>query len=201
MAQNASENQEQHIAVALLDVETTGFSPYKDEVVEFSICLVEVERTLGKIQHIIDLYTGLRDPGRPIPAAASRVHGIFNQDVLGKTLDHERISHIFERTDAIVAHNASFDRGFVTRLFPKTAEKIWLCSMRQINWRAYGLASRSLADLLAHHGLVNDKAHRAQDDVMATLKLLSTTNTSGRTYFGDLLAALDKDLKERVVGK
>lgn len=185
-----------HLTAALIDVETTGLSPLKHEVIELAICLFEVNPDQGHIHRIVDVYTGLREPARPIPPAASAIHGLVNEDVRGKRLDTERIGALIHQADVIIAHNASFDYGFVTRLFPAAAQKPWLCSMRHIPWRSYGLEKKSLAYLLEQHGLINDQAHRAKDDVAATLKLLATKNSKGRTYLKDLLETGEKMRKK-----
>ena len=52
---------------AFVDVETTGLDHRSDEVVELAIVLFAYDRSTGRILDIIDNYTGLRDPGRPIP--------------------------------------------------------------------------------------------------------------------------------------
>ncbi len=171
-----------------IDVETTGLSPYRDEIIELAICLFEFNCINGQVERIIEIYSGLKDPGRPIPRAATRIHGIQDEDVQGKFLDLERINRLLNKTSLIIAHNASFDRAFVTRLFPLAAEKLWLCSMRQINWRDHGCSARGLANLLRHHGLTNYQSHRAQWDVVAALKLLSIDNGKGSTYLGELVS-------------
>ena len=63
--------------------------------------------------------------------------------VKGKVLDREKILAIFRKADAVIAHNASFDRGFIIRLFPDTIENDWYCSVRQIKWKSYGFENGS----------------------------------------------------------
>lgn len=170
---------------AIVDVETTGFSPYRDEIVELCIVLFRINQ--DGLAVIEEEYTGLREPINGINAAAARVNGIGWADVRGRDLDHQRVTDLVKRADFIIAHNASFDRGFVTRLYPHLYGKHWYCSMSDIDWRSKGCPRRGLQDLLAWHGIKPDRSHRASDDVRATLELLNICQGNGVTYLNELL--------------
>ncbi|MGB4669426.1 MAG: exonuclease domain-containing protein [Bacillota bacterium] len=172
---------------AFVDVETTGLSPQSDEVVEFATALFAFDRTSGRIKGVVDEYVGLRDPGRPIPAKATEVHGIRDHDVRGKRLDDGRILELMSQAEFLVAHNAPFDSGFVERLYPEAADKTWLCSMREIPWIQKGFESRGLQNLLKDHGIQPGRAHRGRYDVRAALQLLSCKDEDGVYYFKHLL--------------
>lgn len=174
-----------------VDVETTGFSPVTDEVVELAICLFEFKRATGQITQIIENYVGLREPKKSIPAAATRVHGLKTADVKGKKLDHGIIESMIHKAEFLVAHNAPFDYGFMSRLFKICQEKPWLCSMRGIGWYQKGYPSMGLQNLLKCHGITPEKAHRAEHDVEAAIKLLSLS-PNGKTYFLELLHKLPR---------
>lgn len=170
---------------AIVDVETTGFSPFRDEIIE--LCMILFRMDGNGFAIIEEEYTGLREPVNGINAAAARVNGISWADVCGRDLDHQRVNELIRRADFFIAHNASFDRGFITRLFPQAAYKHWYCSMSGINWRGMGYPNRRLQDLLAWHGIRPDRQHRAEDDVRATLELLNHSQSNGRTYLTELL--------------
>lgn len=174
-----------------IDVETTGLSPYTDEIVEFAMVLFAFDRTESTIVGVVDEYVGLREPGRNIPPQATRVHGITDADVVGQQLDHAKIKQLIQQAEFLVAHNASFDQGFVTRLFPVTQHKLWLCSMRNVDWYGRGYSSRALQALLQAHGIEVTHAHRGEVDVKAALTLLARPDSSGTPYFADLLRHYD----------
>jgi DNA polymerase III subunit epsilon len=174
---------------AFVDVETTGLSRASDEVVEFAIVSFWFRWDNGQVVQVADRYVGLREPSIPIPAAASRVHGLYMKHVKGKVLDRARILKIVAAADLLIAHNASFDYAFVTRLFPEAAQKPWFCSMNGVNWRAKGYESKGLQQLLSAHRISPGSAHRAGSDVEAAIKLLSTTNRAGISYLRELLAS------------
>lgn len=60
--------------IAFLDVETTGLSPYSDRIVELSILKISPEGKEEYKNHRVN-------PGIPIPAQATAIHGITDVDV------------------------------------------------------------------------------------------------------------------------
>lgn len=173
-----------------IDVETTGLDACRDEIIELAIVLFAYNRKTGRITGIVDEYTGLREPSVPISKVASRISGLTLQKVRGRCLDMEKIQSMLARAEFLVAHNAAFDKGFVSRLFTEAAQKPWLCSMRGVNWRQKGYPSRSLQNLLRAHSIQVERAHRAENDVKAALALLSCSGPDGRSYFSELLGKL-----------
>ncbi|BAS26195.1 exonuclease [Limnochorda pilosa] len=171
----------------VVDVETTGLSPRRDEIVELALILFAFDRATGHIQGVVDEYSGLREPSVPISAGASKVNGITWEMVRGRRLDEPRVEQMLRRAEFLVAHNAPFDRSFLTRLFPLAGEKLWACSMRSVDWRGLGFDSAALQSLLRHHGIMAERAHRGPEDAHATLALLSRVGPDNRPYFYWLL--------------
>ncbi|HEV3092290.1 MAG TPA: 3'-5' exonuclease [Candidatus Cybelea sp.] len=105
----------------VIDVETTGFSPVRDRIVEVACALVEGHR-------VVDRWATLVDPDMPIPAVATAVHGITDAMVAGAPSASEALRHVRRwcagRTPA--AHCANFDLAFVG---PSVARS-GLCTMR-----------------------------------------------------------------------
>lgn len=182
---------------ALVDVETTGLSPRTDRIVEFAGVLFAFERTNGRVLGVVYGYSSLNDPGCTIPRGAAKVHGITDQMVKGKRLDPRMVDSLLQEAEFVVAHNSSFDSGFLSRVGTQTKSKNWLCSMRGIGWRANGFSSYGLQALLAEHGIKPKAAHRAMDDVRCTLQLLATDGGDGRTYLWQLIAGDRKRRQER----
>lgn len=60
--------------IAFIDVETTGLSPYSDRIVELSILKIHPDGAKEYKSHRVN-------PGIPIPASATQIHSITDEDV------------------------------------------------------------------------------------------------------------------------
>lgn len=93
-----------------IDLETTGLDPRRDDVVAVAaIPFVEGRPRPG--------YVSLVDPGRPIPAASTRIHGIDDRGVAGAPA----LDEVLPRLDAacagrvLVGHDVAFDVAVLAR--------------------------------------------------------------------------------------
>ena len=186
---------------AFLDVETTGLGR-SDEVVEFAIALFAFDVASESAVEIVDHYSGLREPSCAISPEAEAVHGISAALARGKRLDERAVERILGRADFLMAHNASFDRRFVTKLFPETRGMKWHCSMNGIDWYGKGFSSKGLQELLRAHGMEARRAHRALDDVVAAVNLLGRVDEgTGRPYLVELLEGRGVESRGASIGK
>lgn len=168
-----------------MDTETTGL--YRsDEIIQLALISFCFDPASGEILGVTDVYVGLREPACPISPGAARVNGLSMADLVGKALDHDRVENILARTDVLIAHNAAFDRRFLSALFPACVTKRWLCSMSDIDWRSRHMESRSLGHLLERHG-INSSLHDALTDSVAAMCLLQQMGSTGR-YLAELVA-------------
>ncbi len=156
-----------------LDVETTGLDAAVDQVIELALVPFGFAPD-GRIFVLGEEYSGLRDPGMPISPEITRLTGIDDAMVAGKTLDTDRITELLEPAHLIVAHNAAFDRPFAESLHPLFAQRAWACSLAEVPWREQGLESAKLDYLGFHYGFFYD-AHRATGDCRAGIHLLAQT--------------------------
>ncbi|MGY4690707.1 exonuclease domain-containing protein [Salibacterium sp. K-3] len=175
------------VKAAVVDVETTGMSKSSDEIVEIGVILCRVDEQTGEIVEVLEEVNNLHEPSFSIPPGVIKVHGIRDHDVAGKEMDRTRVRRLFAETDMLIAHNASFDRGFVQKYFPETGRMTWRCSVKNIAWKQYGFPTKKLLDLCRRHGLSNSQNHRALDDVKLTVRLLQEQNPEGEYYLKELL--------------
>ncbi len=175
--------------VLILDTETTGLDSSRDRIIELALILVDVDKATGLPLQVQEVFDELEDPGRPIPAEATRVTGITDAMVAGKRLDDARIAELMKGVDLVIAHNARFDRGFVEARLPAFAELPWACSVAEIDWQAQGRGSAKL-EFLAHElGFFYD-AHRAEMDCHPQRAVLAAPlPNTGETGLARLLAA------------
>jgi len=178
------------VRVAIVDTETTGLYPSSDRIIEIAVILVAAERETGHIREELGRYSGLQDPGFPIPEVAFAVHGISDAMVKGQRIETETVRQLLSKADLVVAHNSGFDKGFVAQVLPEAPELPWACSCRGIPWQKhFPVLNSKLQDLARHFRVKRGTAHRALGDVETTLAILALELPgSGRTALGHLMA-------------
>ena len=160
------------ISIAFLDTETTGVNRASDEIIELALKVVTFEKASGNIVSIDIEYESFNDPGEEISQEITMLTGISDEMVEGQSIDWERVDAILKDAEIVVAHNAGFDRAFVDRYSSVSPNKIWACSMQDIDWLGRGFTSSKQELLCYWHGFYFD-AHRAMNDVDALINLLT----------------------------
>ncbi|MCF8278182.1 MAG: GIY-YIG nuclease family protein [Flavobacteriales bacterium] len=150
---------------AIVDIETTG-TIHDGKITEIAIIIHDGIQELER-------FTTLLNPERPIDRYVVKLTGITDQMVADAPLFAEHADRIFEMTKdrVFVAHNVSFDYGFLKKEFAQlktefkreTLDTIDIC--RRI---IPDLPSYSLGKLCATLGIEMDSHHRALDDTAAT---------------------------------
>lgn len=183
--------------IAVVDTETTGLYPSRDRLVEIAVMLLEVEGATGRLVRILETYQELNDPGMPIPAEATAIHGITDAMVKGCRIDAQRVARILGCADLVVAHNSGFDKGFVRQLVPQVDAMVWGCSCRGIPWRKLyaQLDNTRLQHLAARLEIRAGTAHRALGDVETTVNLILRADHLGNAH---LLHLITRKLVSRV---
>lgn len=155
----------------VFDFETTGTDSSKDKIVEIGA----VKVVDGKI---IESFTCLVNPGCPIPSGASNVNGITD-DMVEKELSFADVVgdfYKFTRNSILVAHNAPFDVGFLTRQgiqgkydFDNSYIDTLAMARQKLTLNKY-----KLEFLCKTLNISLEGAHRALNDAIATAKLFIT---------------------------
>jgi len=169
----------------VLDIETTGLDYALDRPIEISVQRFLFDE-IGRLTSVERPLSWLEDPGCALPPQTSKMTGILDADVRGRSFDERAITSALTGSDLIVAHNARFDRPFVDRRFPGLQDNKWACSLTQLDWSDLGFDGRSLGYLVMQAGWFF-RGHRAQNDVVALTALLGTLVAGGRTILSHLL--------------
>lgn len=177
----------------VLDTETTGLNWQEDSIIEIGLRQFLFHRQTGEILGLRKAYSSFQDPGRAIPPEIVELTGITDEMVAGKDIEWPVVEALLAEASLIIAHNARFDRPFIDRQSAVSREKIWGCSIKQVDWRGQGFTSSKLELLNIYHGFFTD-SHRAINDVDALLYLLSLSVCRGTgTYLTQLLANAKKN--------
>lgn len=175
----------------VVDVETTGLGPDSDEVIELALKLFSYRSETGEVIEILEEDSFLREPKSSSALKnynqAFKVHGIPFETVRGKSFSDMKIKTYFHRADSVFAHNASFDRSFLYRLYPEVNDLKWYCTMRGVPWKKYGFPNGKLLTLLQLHQITEFQTHRAMDDITYLLELLKKTSPNGNFYLREVL--------------
>jgi DNA polymerase-3 subunit epsilon len=174
---------------SVLDVETTGLQFEQAKVIEIGIRSFRFNRESGEILEILGAYHSFQDPGEPLAREICELTGLTDGMLKGTSIDWQAVDRKLADSNIVIAHNAAFDRPFVDRDSPTSRQKIWGCSVKQIDWQAKGFTSKKLESLSIYHGFFTD-AHRALNDADALLHLLSFPDSStGKPHLSEMLDA------------
>ena len=183
------------LTYVVFDTETTGLLPAKgDEIVQIAaVRIVNGRRIEGEV------FDTLVNPGRPIPAASTAVHGITDamvQDAPGVDMVLRRF-HKFAEGAVLVAHNAPFDMAFLRRAEPGIGLRFDhpILDTVLLSAMLYGQHEVHSLDALTQRlgiAIPEEARHTAIGDTIATadafLKLLPMLRGRGLTTFGAVLS-------------
>ncbi|MGH2661979.1 MAG: 3'-5' exonuclease [Actinomycetota bacterium] len=154
---------------AVVDVETTGFSPLNgDRIVEVAV----IRLTGDSTDEYVTLVNPLRDVG------PSHIHGLTADDVAGAPLFTEIVGDLLELVSGavMVAHNVRYDRGFLSAELSACGVFLpaipSLCTLKMAYRFEPGLANHRLATCCFAAGVPHFSDHSALGDARAEAKLL-----------------------------
>jgi DNA polymerase-3 subunit epsilon len=165
------------------DLETTGIDRFDDYPVSFAF--VRVRRG-----QVVERITAIVDPGRPIPAEATAVHGITDEQAHREGMELDRATDLLasvlvsasRRGVPVVGIKLDFDLTIIDVLCRRQdgsglAERGWLGPALDIlvldrHVDPFRPGRRTLVDLCATYGVPIDKAHSAEADALAAAWVL-----------------------------
>ncbi len=160
-AELSAERSSGDVPLVFVDLETTGGSVGEHRITEVGV--VEVKD--GEATR----WSSLVDPQQSIPPFIQQLTGITNQMVRGAPTFAEIAPALFERLAGklFVAHNASFDRGFLRAEFERAGIAFnpdVLCTVRLSRALFPSEKRHGLDALVERHALVPADRHRALAD-------------------------------------
>ncbi len=155
------------------DLETTGLSCRSCRIVEFGAVRFRLDGTeIACMEQLVD-------PGCPIPAMVTGIHGITDAMVKGMptvAATLPRFHDFLGRPETLLmAHNAAFDIRFLDAAFTRSKADLpvhaVLDTLRLARRCVHGLSNRRLQTLAVHFGLADREDHRALSDARLAMRL------------------------------
>jgi len=156
--------------LAIVDLETTGADPNRDRITEVAILRIDGGR-------LVERWSSLIDPERPIPPRIQEVTGISDAMVAHAPNFRALADEIAERlADAVfVAHNARFDFNFLRAAFGARGmpfDPAVLCSVKFSRALYPQHARHGLDAIIQRHGYTIANRHRAMADAEIVWRFL-----------------------------
>ncbi len=165
----------------IFDIETTGFDPYKDKIIEIGAVKL-------KGRTIMDRFSAFINPEIPIPDEIIKLTHITDDMVKDAELIDTVLPRFLEfcSDSTLVAHNARFDIGFITQkaknldleFLPSVIDTLYWARVLVTDLKRFNL--KALAN---YFNISLDNHHRAVDDAEATasifIKMLNMVLSKG----------------------
>jgi DNA polymerase III epsilon subunit family exonuclease len=163
----------------VFDLETTGLHRVEDRITELAAIRLSVHGEVARMESLVN-------PGIPIPAKATEITGITDEDVAGAPREAEVLRAFAEfcRGSVLAAHNIEFDAAFVSNGADRHGIEVEAIRLLDTLEMARGkpgrdgliprpeVANYKLGTLTKALGIRHNDAHRAMSDVEATASLL-----------------------------
>lgn len=157
--------------VAFFDLETTGISPTTDLIIEIAVLRVEPNGIQKEFRSLVN-------PGRPIPADSSAIHGIFDKDVANSPSFEVIAKEVLEFMDDcdLGGYNCNrFDIPMLIEEFARVGIDFDITNKKIVDVQRI-FFQRERRDLSGAYKFYCDKdligAHSAMADVKATYEVL-----------------------------
>ena len=156
----------------VLDLETTGFSPKTEKITEVGIMKI-------KNGEVIDEFSCFVNPEKPIPPRVVEVTNITDDMVKdAETIDKvfPKILDFLGKDSVVVAHNASFDVGFLKHNAKQLGYEFdytYVDTLELARKLFPELKKHKLGKIAEYLKIKVEVAHRALDDVDTTVKVFN----------------------------
>lgn len=153
----------------VFDLETTGFSPVHDNIIEIGAVKVQAGE-------VTDHYSVFVNPERPIPYRITELTSIDDNMVKDAKTVEEILPEFLDfcKGCSLVAHNASFDVSFIeekARQLGYQTDFTVLDTLQLARLLLTGLSKFKLNTLCKHLGIKQEHHHRAVDDARVTAEI------------------------------
>lgn len=163
------------LPLIVMDVETTGLDPSQDRVIELGLAWNGGQESW------------LVNPGKPIPAASTEVHGLTDKMVANAPSFGEVAPKVMELMNGKipVAYNAGFDRSFLLAELRRcglsySTETYWLDPLIWARELYSNAKSRALGQMASVLGILAFEKHRAGADASTAMQVMMALGKDDR---------------------
>ena len=155
--------------VIILDLETTGFNPKKDSIIEIHA----VRYWRGKIE---EEFSTLVKPNRGIPAPITRLTGLKESDFIDAPAFSEIKEDLYQflKNKRIIAYNSAFDKRFLVWNDRRMSCLRFIDYLKFMKRKRPNLKSYRLGEVSKYFGFRIKQQHRAKSDVEILIRLIKT---------------------------
>ena len=151
------------------DLETTGLNVETDYIIEIGALKVKDGKVCERFMEFVK-------PQVPISPMITNITGITNEMVAGARNTRDIIRDFVEFCGdfVLVGHNIMFDYKFTKKYaseYGYAFEKSGIDTLKIARKTLCNLESKSLGTLCEHYNIINQAAHRAYHDALATAKI------------------------------
>ena len=165
----------------IFDTETTGLNFQRDEIIEFSAVVLQVQNGQAVVTQEYDNLVSL-SPGNTVPAKITELTGISTRDLLERGVAKKQvcrdIAEMFAGNTLLLAYNAHFDLSFLFYMLLRDGDPTILKGKDKLDLltvykdrRPYPHRLHNAIDAYGLTGTVVN-SHRAIDDVLATVAVM-----------------------------
>lgn len=153
----------------VFDIETTGLSPVKDRIIEIGAVKVKD----GKIG---ETFASFVNPGMKLGFNTTKLTGITDDMLADAPSVGEILPEFlkFAKGSVLVAHNASFDVGFIKQKSSELGlsfDGVYADTVAMARVLMPNISKFKLDNVAKHLGVSLDRHHRAVDDAMAAAEI------------------------------
>jgi DNA polymerase III epsilon subunit family exonuclease len=184
------ENLEKDKIYCSLDIETSGFDPLKDEILEVGFLLFKVN---GLKFEILEEWTQVFKPKGEVSSKILALTGITQKE-LDEAPDFSEFVSVIQKKiqdTVIVGHNVIFDIKFLESRGIKFSGQV-IDTLDLVQWLLPTHHSYNLENLMHYFGISHKDAHRALADAKACLAVLEKLLKTFSGFSSDLKKAIIK---------
>ncbi len=181
--------------ILIIDTETTGLDHAKDAIAEVAWARYSLPE-----RAVLESFSFLVDPRtyrdgttevRDTSALTGITRAMWEERGRAWSKVHQTFLEACKGVDAVVAHNATFDRKWFG---DEDGGVPWVCTLHDVTWPSAACAGgKSLVATALAHGVAVTSAHRALTDVLLLASLLTRVAKDGH----DVPAMLARGLRPK----